>query len=129
MNPMMSEKRTVWDQNTLVERRYGDIINTRADKNGKIKRKFEDPVVNLFGQWSIIGAMCDMHLPTGTKQNDVNEKAKIPLSTRAAAFGVYGRAGATDAVPSWNITPHPCFGYDENYPHGGYNEELCKVWR
>jgi len=103
----MTKRRTNWKQGTLVERRYGDVLNAKADCKGKLKMKFEDPVVNLFGQWSILGAMCDVHMTTGKYKDDMNRHSE---ATRAVSFGVYGRTGPLDEIPSWDIVPHPCFG-------------------
>lgn len=47
---------------------YGDILYFAADKYGNYKNKVRDPYVNLFGEWSALGKMIDIHFPYGTKE-------------------------------------------------------------
>lgn len=49
--------------------------------------------------------------------------------TRSVSFGVYGRTGKYDEIPTWDIVPHACDGYDEKMPHGGKSEEYCKKYK
>ena len=129
MNPGMSEyHRADWSEMSLDERHMGDLTSIVADKYGNYKGTMKDAQLNLFGQWSIFGRMCDVHLPKGDRESDRNLDNDLP-PFRAVSFGVFGRTGRYDEVPQWDLGPHPCFGEDESMPHGGKNKELCKIWK
>jgi hypothetical protein len=48
---------------------------------------------------------------------------------RTASCGIIGRTGRLDDVPQWNLGPHPCLGNDPKLPHGGYDEDRCKLYK
>ena len=49
MNPMMTEPRTNWEEDRITTRNYGDVLNAKANKFGRIHKTIVDPVINLFG--------------------------------------------------------------------------------
>ena len=68
-------------------------------------------------------------MPTGKSSKTMNAHANDKHEDdpfRSVSYGVFGRNGAYDEVPSWDIVPHPCYGKDNKMPHGGKNEEYCK---
>ena len=129
MNAGMSDNhRSDWSEMSVGERHMGDLTSIKADEEGKYKGTMKDAQINLFGQWSIFGRMCDIHLPNGERESDRNINVDLE-PFRAVSFGIFARTGRFDEVPSWDLAPHPCFGADESMPHGGKNEALCKIWK
>ena len=104
------------DEDKSTHRHMGDITLLKGDKNGNAEFYRYDKMINLYGEYSIYGRMCDAHFPKScTKKgyekfpllepqeefklvNIIKDEAKddkdggYPNDKRGISFGVIGHA-------------------------------------